>query len=218
VLRRGRYASRRPTLLRRRESLSRSAPLLATEPAAVTLAASLERIRVTEAELYRRVNAVLEPAIRAGLGAPLLTPAGFVVVEMTGAKTGVRRRVPLAAFRFAHFLLVGTVRGERSLWVRNLAANGAVRVWLAARPRRMRAFVLRPGASLRAPRALPAALRLAWRALAPLTERGFAFALLAPGESAGSDPMDSPHAGGRATRAVSPRARASRRAIRARSR
>ena len=133
-----------------------------------------------ETQLYRRVNAVLEPAIRAGLAAPLLSPTGLVVVEMTGAKTGKRRRVPLAAFRVGRFLLIGTVRGERSLWVRNLAANGAVRVWLAARPRPMRAFVLRPNASTRAPRALPSALRGAWLALAPLAGRGFAFALLAP--------------------------------------
>jgi deazaflavin-dependent oxidoreductase (nitroreductase family) len=154
-------------------------------------------------QLYRRVNAVLEPAIRAGLGAPLLTPAGFVVVEMTGAKTGKPRRVPLAALRFGKYLLIGTVRGERSLWVRNLAANGDARVWLAARARAMRAFVLRPGASTSLPRALPPALRPAWRALAALTARGFAFALLAPAAP---------------KRAVSPRARASRRATPARSR
>lgn len=158
-----------------------------------------------ETQLYRRVNAVLEPAIRAGLGAPLLTPAGFVVVEMTGAKTGRLRRVPLATFRVGRLLLIGTVRGERSLWVRNLAANGAVRVWLAAHARPMRAFVLRPGGGTRAPRALPAALRPLWRVLATLVERGFAFALLVPERAA-------------TTRAASPRASASRRATRARSR
>jgi len=159
-----------------------------------------------EAEIYRRVNSVLEPAIRRGLGAPLLTPAGLVVVEMTGRRSGEPRRVPLAALRFGAYLMIGTVRGESSLWVRNLAANGAVRVWLAARARAMRAFVLRPGASTRMPRALPPALRPIWRALAPLPERGFAFALLAPAPAA------------RATRSVSPRASASRRATRSRSR
>jgi deazaflavin-dependent oxidoreductase (nitroreductase family) len=133
-----------------------------------------------EADFYRRVNALLEPAIRRGLGAPLLSPGGLVVVEMTGAKTGQRRRVPLATLRLPPYLLVGTVRGKRSLWVRNLAANGSVRVWLGACPRPMRAFVLRPGASTRAPRSLPSTLRAPWRALAALTQRGFAFALLAP--------------------------------------
>jgi deazaflavin-dependent oxidoreductase (nitroreductase family) len=155
-----------------------------------------------EARVYRRVNAVLEPAIRAGLGAPVFAPAGLVVVEMTGAKSGKPRRVPLATLRFGRFLLIGTVRGERSLWVRNLAANGVVRVWLAARPRPMRAFVLRPGASARTPRGLAAPLRPLWRALAPLCARGFAFALLAPVP----------------TRAAAPREPASRRAIRSRSR
>jgi deazaflavin-dependent oxidoreductase (nitroreductase family) len=133
-----------------------------------------------EAQLYRSVNALLEPAIRRGLGAPLLSPAGLVVVEMTGAKSGKPRRVPLAALRFGSYLMIGTVRGAASLWVRNLAANGDVRVWLAARARPMRAFVLRSGASTRVPRALPRALRPLWRALAALTARGFAFALLAP--------------------------------------
>ena len=154
-----------------------------------------------EAQIYRAVNAVLEPAIRAGLGAPLLTPAGLIVVGMTGAKSGKQRRVPLAALRIGSHLLIGTVRGERSLWVRNLAADGDVRVWLAARARPMRAFVLRPGASTRTPRALAAALRPLWRALASLTARGFAFALLAPAP----------------TRAASPRGRASPRATRSRS-
>ena len=158
-----------------------------------------------ETQLYRSVNALLEPAIRAGLGAPLFAPAGLVVVEMTGAKSGKKRRVPLAALRFGRALLIGTVRGERSLWVRNLAANGAVRVWLAARVRPMRAFVLRPGASTRMPRALPRALHTPWRALAELTKSGFAFALLAPERPT-------------PTRAVSLRAPASPRATRARSR
>lgn len=161
---------------------------------------------MSETEFYRRVNAVLEPAIRAGLGAPLLAPAGLVVVEMTGAKSGKLRRVPLAALRLGPYLLIGTVRGERSLWVRNLAANGDARVWLAARARTMRAFVLRPGASAAAPRALPSVLRAPWRALSALTARGFAFALLTPA------------AVRRPRRAASPRARASRRATRKRSR
>jgi deazaflavin-dependent oxidoreductase (nitroreductase family) len=155
---------------------------------------------------------VLEPAIRRGLGAPLLTPAGLVVVEMIGRKSGKRRRVPLAALRIGTSLLIGTVRGTRSLWVRNLAANGGVRVWLAARERPMRAFVLRPGASARAPGGLPATLRPLWRALAPLRERGFAFALLAPA------PAPASRSARRATRSASPRASASRRATRSRSR
>ncbi len=160
-----------------------------------------------EAALYRFVNAALEPAIRAGLGAPLLSPAGLVVVEMIGAKSGKLRRVPLAALRFGAYLMIGTVRGERSLWVRNLAANGDVRVWLAARAKPMRAFVLRPRASTRTPRALPSALHPLWRALAALSARGFAFALLAPAERAAVRPAR-----------ASARAAASARATRSRSR
>ena len=163
-----------------------------------------------EAALYRFVNAALEPAIRAGLGAPLLTPAGLVVVEMTGAKSGKLRRVPLAALRFGSYLMIGTVRGERSLWARNLAANGDVSVWLAARARPMRAFVLRPGASTRTPRALPSALHPLWRPLAALSARGFAFALLAPAPA--------PERAAVRPARVSARAAASARATRSRSR
>ena len=161
----------------------------------------------SEAEIYRRVNALLEPAIRAGLGAPLFSPAGLVVVEMIGAKSGRPRRVPLAALRFGKYLMIGTLRGERSLWVRNLAANGHARVWLAARAEPMRAFVLRPGASTRTPRALPRALHPLWRGLAALTASGFAFALLAPAPASAAP-----------KRAASPRAPASAQATRARSR
>ncbi len=157
-----------------------------------------------EAALYRRVNALLEPAIRRGLGAPRLSPAGFVVVEMIGARSGKPRRVPLAALRLGEHLMIGTVRGERSLWVRNLAANGDVRVWLAARAKPMRAFVLRPGASTRTPRALPPALRALWRVLAALTARGFAFGLLVPAPA--PKPATPKRARGSARAAASPRA------------
>jgi deazaflavin-dependent oxidoreductase (nitroreductase family) len=159
----------------------------------------------TEAAFYRAVNAVLEPAIRAGLGAPRLSPAGFLVVEMTGRKSGKLRRVPLAALRLGDHVLIGTVRGERSLWVRNLAANGDARVWLRGRAREVHAFVLRPSGSDRAPRALTSALRPLWHVLAAAAQRGFAFALLAPR--------------GRSMRArAAARARASRRATRSRRR
>jgi deazaflavin-dependent oxidoreductase (nitroreductase family) len=136
-----------------------------------------------EAALYRRVNALLEPAIRRGLGAPLLTPAGLVVVEMRGAKSGRLRRVPLAALRLGRHVLVGTVRGERSIWVRNLAADPRARLWLHGWPREVAAFVLRPGASTRMPRRLALELRPLWRALASATAAGLAFALLSPGSA-----------------------------------
>jgi deazaflavin-dependent oxidoreductase (nitroreductase family) len=161
-----------------------------------------------EAQLYRSVNALFEPAIRRGLGAPLFTPAGVVVVEMIGRKSGERRRVPLAALRLGRHLVIGTVRGERSLWARNLAANGDARVWLAARARPMRAFVLRPGASARTPRALPPALHPLWRALATLTARGFAFALLVPApERAAPKRARASARGASSRRATRPRSR-----------
>jgi deazaflavin-dependent oxidoreductase (nitroreductase family) len=135
--------------------------------------------RALEVELFRLLNRVLEPPIRAGLGSPILTPGGFVVLETRGRKTGRLVRTPLAATRFGDHVLVATFRGGRSHWVRNLAARPETRVWLGGRSRAIRGYLI-DGAGGRAPRELPAPLRLALGLLRPLTHAGWVFAVLAP--------------------------------------
>src|SRR5512144_2594821 len=75
-----------------------------------------------EADLYRAVNAVVEPLVRAGFASPGLLPTGLIVLETTGARSGQPRRVPLVATIFDGCVFLATVRGARSLWITNVVA------------------------------------------------------------------------------------------------
>jgi deazaflavin-dependent oxidoreductase (nitroreductase family) len=139
--------------------------------------------RTVEVEFFRFLNRWLEPQIRAGLGSPRLAPGGLIVVETRGRKTGRRARVPLVATRIQGHVLVGTFRGARAQWPKNLAAHPEVRFWLGGRPRPALASVI---ASSRRPRPLPKLpplLRLVVAFLAPYTRAGWTFAVLAPRRS-----------------------------------
>ncbi|MGH7860360.1 MAG: nitroreductase/quinone reductase family protein [Candidatus Binatia bacterium] len=142
-------------------------------------------IRTVEKRFFRMLNRVVEPPIRAGLASSRLLPGGLIVLETKGRRTGRRSRVPLAALRIAGHTFVSTFRGRRSDWVRNLSASPEARYWLGGRPMSARAIVIssqRPD-----PKELPAALRCLLPFLAPYTCAGWAFALLVPSESGGSD-------------------------------
>jgi deazaflavin-dependent oxidoreductase (nitroreductase family) len=137
-------------------------------------------LRSAEVEFFRMLNRLVEPRVRAGCASPRLVPGGLVVLEVSGRKTGRRARLPLAATRIQDHLLVGTFRAARSGWVRNLAANPNVRVWVHGRPRAATALVI---SSPRAPRGsgrLPSLLQWVVAALLPYTHAGWAFAILAP--------------------------------------
>ena len=86
--------------------------------------------RELEAQFFQNLNAVVEPWVRAGVGSPGLVPAGLVVVETTGRKSRTPRRTPLVGVLLDGRLIVSTVRGSRSQWVRNAIATPAVRYWL----------------------------------------------------------------------------------------
>jgi len=126
------------------------------------------------------LNRIVEPAVRAGVGSPRIVPTGLVVLETRGRKTGRLVRSPLAATRIQGHVIVGTFRGDRSQWVRNLRAAPRTRVWVGGRPREVRAFVLAPGKRFRMPRTLPPLLERAASLLAPYMRAGWAFAILAP--------------------------------------
>jgi F420H(2)-dependent quinone reductase len=97
-----------------------------------------------EAEFYRRVNQIVEPLVRAGVGSPGLWPAGLIVVEIRGRKTGRTFNVPLLATLVGHCMLVSTVR-RRSQWVKNLVVNPEVRYWRGGRIGEATAVVFAPG-------------------------------------------------------------------------
>src|SRR6266852_4033874 len=103
--------------------------------------AGLERL---EADFFRGLNQVVEPLVRAGLGAPVLFPAGAIVIETQGRTSGRRSNVPLMAALVGDLVVVSTVR-RRSNWVKNLAAHPEVRYWLGGRQREATAFAIGPG-------------------------------------------------------------------------
>lgn len=137
-------------------------------------------LRPLEVEFFRTLNRVVEPLVRAGFGSPRIVPAGFIVLETRGRKSGRLRRVPLAATRLGGYVLVGTLRGNRAHWVRNLAAQPRTRFWLGGRPREARAFVMHEGKRFRMPKSLPPPVRGVVRLLVPYTKVGWAFAVLTP--------------------------------------
>lgn len=129
------------------------------------------------------INRLVEPHIRAGWASPRLVPGGLIVLETRGRTTGRRSRVPLAAVRVDDHVVVSTFRGERSQWMKNVAADPNVRYWVGGRARNGTAHVLgaqcsdngAPSSVRRSP-----AVRWLIRLLVPYTYAGWAFAVLSP--------------------------------------
>lgn len=135
-----------------------------------------------EQQFFRALNAVVEPAVRFGVGSPRCAPAGLVLLESRGFRSGLPRRTPLLAVRVQGHLIVSTFRGERSFWVKNLAKTPQARYWLAGHPRRTRAFVIDGARKRRIPASLPPLVARIARLLQGYTRAGWAFAILAPVE------------------------------------
>jgi len=134
-----------------------------------------------EADFFRALNMLVEPVVRAGCGSPGLWPTGLVVVETRGEKTGRPHRVPLMATVWDGCVFVSTVRGQRSQWARNLAADPAARYWLSGRERQGRALLFASGAPAPATDRLPPLARaVAERLLAPAVGLGWTFVVIVP--------------------------------------
>ncbi len=145
--------------------------------------AGFERL---EAEFFRGLNQFVEPLVRAGLAAPVLFPAGAIVIETQGRKTGRRLNVPLLAALVGDLVVVSTVR-RRSNWVKNLAANPEVRYWLGGREREATAFAIGPG--IETLNELPPRVSCLASALKQhSTMFGTGFAILMPRESSTNRP------------------------------
>tara|TARA_R110001592_G_scaffold363323_1_gene684037 strand:+ start:139401 stop:139925 length:525 start_codon:yes stop_codon:yes gene_type:complete len=133
-----------------------------------------------EREFFRRLNAVVEPAVRKGLASPRIAPAGLIVLESTGFKSGQVRRTPLAAMRLGQYVFVSTVRGERSFWVKNLQKKPRTRYFRGGREHEAKAFVIAPGKRYQRPKSLPPLLGLLTDAFAQHAPEGWAMAVLMP--------------------------------------
>ena len=136
---------------------------------------NLERL---QADFFRGLNQLVEPLVRAGLGAPVLTPVGAIVIETQGRKSGQQLNVPLLAALVGDLVVVSTVR-KRSNWLKNLAANPKVRYWLGGRPREATAFAI--GAQFELGEELPPRVICLANALKQHSALfGTGFAILAP--------------------------------------
>ncbi len=131
-----------------------------------------------ESVYYQALNSVLTPLAESGALAPGIVPAGLIVLETTGRRSGRTHRTPLVAFALDDCLIVSTVRGRRSHWVKNLIAQPDVRYWRGDRPQAARAYVAAPG-DIGVAGGLPAAVSLIWPGLVCLADvSGCAFVAL----------------------------------------
>ena len=92
--------------------------------------------------VFRSLNRVVKPLVRAGLGSPLPLGLGAVVMENTGRVSGEQREVPLVGFRIGDRVLVSTVR-EKSQWLKNVEANDETAVWYCGKRHETSAAVRR---------------------------------------------------------------------------
>ena len=140
----------------------------------------LEKLGSLERELFRRINAVVEPAVRRGVGSSRLTPASLIVLETTGFKSGKQRRTPLWSLRLGRYRIVSMARGNRSFWVKNLQKDPQISYYLGGKRRDSEALVIAPGGDRWPSSVLPPLLRRIIDLLARSTRQGWAFAVLLP--------------------------------------
>jgi len=134
-----------------------------------------------ESEFFRTLNSLVEPVARAGFFSPDRWPVGIVVLETTGRRTGKARSTPVMAIVIDGCAIVGTARGERSDWFRNLQASPDARYWLGGELHEARALTFAPGQEQPATGALPALVQDAVCAKLPAVDAmGCRFAVLVP--------------------------------------
>ena len=141
----------------------------------------MSRLTTLETEFFRTLNLLVEPAVRAGCGSPGIAPTGLIVLETRGRHTGIPYRTPVLASLIGDYLLIGSVRGERSQWIRNVRMAPDVRYWLRGRVREARALVFTPGESPPDVHGLPPLVHcIASSFHATAGRLGVAFAILTP--------------------------------------
>jgi F420H(2)-dependent quinone reductase len=142
-----------------------------------TLSANFNKL---EQKVFRSLNALVEPAVRKGFGSPVLAPAGLIVLETVGFKSGAQRRTPLWSVRLGRYRVVSTARGERSFWVKNLLQQPQVSYYLGGKRRESQAIVIAEGAPQHSAAALSPFMRKVTDIFARYARSGWVFAILVP--------------------------------------
>jgi deazaflavin-dependent oxidoreductase (nitroreductase family) len=137
--------------------------------------------RELERDVFRGVNTLVEPIIRAGFGSPRFWPTGLIVLETYGRRSDRTHNIPLLATKLGDLVVVSTVRSRQSQWLKNLAAHPQVRYWRSGQVRPATAVVFTPDGQTgeRAPLS-PAAQSMACSLALLSQQSGVAFALLCP--------------------------------------
>ncbi len=133
-----------------------------------------------EQSVFRLLNAVVEPAVRKGIGSPTLAPASLIVLETVGFKSGEKRRTPLWSICLGRYRIVSTARGDRSFWVKNLLKQPRVKYYVGGRPRDSQAIVISPSTSEQNSQRLTPVMRKLVKIFSRLSQAGWAFAILVP--------------------------------------
>jgi len=131
-----------------------------------------------EQAAFRRLNAVVEPAVRKGIGSLSLAPASMIVLETVGFKSGVKRRTPLLSFCLGRYRLISTARGKRSFWVKNLVKEANASFYLGGRVRHTQAVVIDGTLTESERLKLPWLLRPLAKTYNTIAKRGWVFVLL----------------------------------------
>jgi hypothetical protein len=136
-----------------------------------------------EQQFFRKLNAVVEPAVRRGFASPRFLPGGLIVLESIGFKSGQPRSTPLLSFGIGRYRIVSTVRGDKSFWVRNLMQQPKVSYFLGGTRREADAIVLLDGKTASGiPPSMPFLSRLV-ALLARGAKDGLAVAILVPAKA-----------------------------------
>ena len=140
---------------------------------------NIDRQRI-ERKFFRGLNAVVEPAVRVGINSPRFAPAGLILLETVGFKTGQQRRTPLMAMRLGGYTFISTFRGDRSFWLKNLQRQPHTRYYLGGKLRESTAMVVASGSEYHRPKFLPPDIGKITNLLSKYTRDGWGFAVLMP--------------------------------------
>ena len=144
----------------------------------------MSRLTTLEANFFRNLNLLVEPAVRAGCGFPAFGLTGLIALETKGRRTGLPHSIPILATLVGDYLLVGTIRGNRSQWMENVRVNPNVRYWLRGQVHEAKTLVFTPDESPPETQSLPPLVSYMASSLhSTVGGLGVTFAILIPAQS-----------------------------------